>query len=215
MIKICEKCKIEKSLTEFPKNKTRKDGLSNWCKNCSYEYHKQYTKTIKYKEYWKQYKKSSKYKENDKLLYKKHRESKLKYQIKYSKSAIGKEKLKYYRRTKKYKEYKKNWELLNVEKRKTYNQNCRAKRQSAEGNFTVQDIRIKLLEQKSKCYYCNKDFVSTTACKKGYHIEHKIPLARNGTNYPENICLSCPTCNFKKNAKTDKEFLKEFNILKD
>lgn len=34
MDKICNKCKIPKNLTEFNKNKTKKDGYHVWCKKC-------------------------------------------------------------------------------------------------------------------------------------------------------------------------------------
>lgn len=40
--KICSKCKEEKSITEFHKNKNHKDGLAHWCKECCKEYHKKY-----------------------------------------------------------------------------------------------------------------------------------------------------------------------------
>lgn len=33
-MKVCSKCKIEKDLSEFRKDKTRKDGMSFWCKVC-------------------------------------------------------------------------------------------------------------------------------------------------------------------------------------
>lgn len=34
MLKICTKCKIPKSIANFWKNKTNKDGLHLWCKDC-------------------------------------------------------------------------------------------------------------------------------------------------------------------------------------
>lgn len=38
-MKICSKCKIEKELSEFTKNKRNKDGLHNSCKDCSKDYY--------------------------------------------------------------------------------------------------------------------------------------------------------------------------------
>jgi len=35
MFKICSKCKQEKSITEFCKNKNSKDKLNLWCKSCA------------------------------------------------------------------------------------------------------------------------------------------------------------------------------------
>lgn len=41
-MKICSKCKKEKSLDNFNKNKNQKDNLSVWCKNCCYISNKNY-----------------------------------------------------------------------------------------------------------------------------------------------------------------------------
>lgn len=32
--KICQRCKVEKDCTQFSRDKNRKGGLSNWCKDC-------------------------------------------------------------------------------------------------------------------------------------------------------------------------------------
>jgi 5-methylcytosine-specific restriction endonuclease McrA len=34
-MKFCPKCKFEKESTKFHKNKSKKDGLSGWCKDCN------------------------------------------------------------------------------------------------------------------------------------------------------------------------------------
>jgi len=47
-MKKCTKCKIEKELSEFHKNKTKPDGYAYWCKECKSEYRVQYN--IKNKE---------------------------------------------------------------------------------------------------------------------------------------------------------------------
>ena len=36
--KICTKCKEPKDVSEFSKNKCRKDGLGDWCKSCIKRY---------------------------------------------------------------------------------------------------------------------------------------------------------------------------------
>jgi 5-methylcytosine-specific restriction endonuclease McrA len=35
MVKKCSKCGVEKELTEFPRDKSRKDGYGYWCRLCS------------------------------------------------------------------------------------------------------------------------------------------------------------------------------------
>ena len=37
MIKVCSKCKKEKAIQDFSKNKSRKDGLAHYCKPCASE----------------------------------------------------------------------------------------------------------------------------------------------------------------------------------
>lgn len=44
-MKICTKCGVEKPLSEFHKNKRRKDGLGIWCKSCNSEYGRNYNKS--------------------------------------------------------------------------------------------------------------------------------------------------------------------------
>jgi hypothetical protein len=43
-MKICNKCKIEKELTQFNKRKSNKDGLNNFCKKCYNENNVKYVK---------------------------------------------------------------------------------------------------------------------------------------------------------------------------
>jgi Recombination endonuclease VII len=52
-MKTCTKCKCEKDLSEFNKNKSEKDGLQKWCKSCRTEYN--YSKRDYQSEYQKRY----------------------------------------------------------------------------------------------------------------------------------------------------------------
>ena len=53
-MKICNKCKQEKSLESFYKNRSRKDGLSRMCKKCKTEHEHLVIK--KAKEWWDKWK---------------------------------------------------------------------------------------------------------------------------------------------------------------
>ena len=55
--KICTKCDRELSIDNFSKDKTRKDGLYSWCKECSSKYIQTYQQTNKehYNQYRNQY----------------------------------------------------------------------------------------------------------------------------------------------------------------
>lgn len=63
------------------------------------------------------------------------------------------------------------------------------------GSHSQSDIRKQYANQKGKCYYCKAN-VGTT-----YHVDHVIPLAKGGSNGPENLVIACPTCNMRKRDK--------------
>jgi hypothetical protein len=42
MTKICSKCGLEKELSEFNKNRTKKDGYASWCRECNKLYKQKY-----------------------------------------------------------------------------------------------------------------------------------------------------------------------------
>lgn len=68
------------------------------------------------------------------------------------------------------------------------------------GSYTLQDIENIHRWQKGRCYWCKKPY------GEDYHIDHIWPVSKGGENSPENLCLTCPSCNHKKNKKTPMEF---------
>lgn len=98
-MKRCTRCRIEKEELEFSKNKTSKDGLNCWCKDCCREHMKEYRKTDKYKEHNREYQRTDKRRKYNREYEKtdKRKEYKKKYQ-------------KEYRKTEKWKEYQKEYQ---------------------------------------------------------------------------------------------------------
>lgn len=78
---------------------------------------------------------------------------------------------------------------------KTRTQNRRARVLAAEGSFTVKDIRIAYSSQRGRCWHCFKHV------DKKFHADHLVPLDKGGTNWPNNIVVSCSNCNLSKGAK--------------
>jgi len=76
----------------------------------------------------------------------------------------------------------------------------RARERNAKGYWTRKTIVEMRKNQKNKCWWCEKDLAN------GYHVDHRIPLAKGGSNEVSNLVIACPTCNFHKGAKMPWEF---------
>ncbi|WP_050420314.1 HNH endonuclease [Bradyrhizobium tropiciagri] len=50
------------------------------------------------------------------------------------------------------------------------------------------------------CFYCKAELDS------GYHIDHKLPVARGGSHSMKNFALACMPCNQEKHAKDIDEY---------
>jgi hypothetical protein len=76
-MKICDKCKKEKEDLDFSSNKTNKDGLSRYCKNCCNSYGKKYREENKDKIKKQKMEKSDYYKRIRKEYYQKYKNREL------------------------------------------------------------------------------------------------------------------------------------------
>lgn len=79
--------------------------------------------------------------------------------------------------------------------------NYKARKKSAEGCFTSEEWLAKCEYHGWRCYLCGRSVNPQSA-----HAEHRIPLARGGSNWIANIAPSCAPCNLSKNKRTEKEF---------
>lgn len=79
---------------------------------------------------------------------------------------------------------------------KTKNQ--KATRRGAKGKFSEFDINKLFEAQEGKCL-CSADLVN-------FHVDHKTPVSRRGSNHPSNLQLLCAPCNLNKGAKTMEEW---------
>lgn len=76
----------------------------------------------------------------------------------------------------------------------------RARIRSAGGSFSKRDIEKLYHLQRERCWYCERKLHGN------YHIEHRIPLVRGGSNDLSNIVLACPECNMSKHDKMPHEW---------
>lgn len=100
----------------------------------------------------------------------------------------------------------KEWKKNNMVLLRVYASNRRARERNAEGTFTRDDVKALLLLQKKTCIVCRQHLTE-------YHVDHKVPLHRGGTNDPSNLQILCPTCNVRKGAKDPIEFMQEQGFL--
>lgn len=63
-------------------------------------------------------------------------------------------------------------------------------------------LRARIIRRDGKlCVYCGKEVRG-----RQLHIDHKMPIARGGTDDPDNLCVSCANCNRRKHTMTAEEF---------
>lgn len=91
----------------------------------------------------------------------------------------------------------KKWRDGNPDKVRQYSLNALARRKGADGHYSSSDIASILQDQSNRCAEptCRKDL------SEGYHVDHIMPLALGGSNWPENLQCLCPSCNLSKGAK--------------
>lgn len=81
----------------------------------------------------------------------------------------------------------------------------RARKAQSDGQFTRQDLEALRAGQTDKqgqvrCWWCGEPMTR-------WHIDHRIPLAKGGSNAASNLCLSCADCNLSKRAKLPHEWI--------
>lgn len=101
-------------------------------------------------------------------------------------------------------EYNRKYRRANPDKEKAKDHCRRARKIESGGRFTSTDIARQRNMQtdkngKLRCWWCSKAITD-------YHIDHRIPLAKGGSNAPDNLCLACPQCNHSKHAKLPSEW---------
>jgi 5-methylcytosine-specific restriction endonuclease McrA len=99
------------------------------------------------------------------------------------------------------------WGERNLEARRAFVRNRRARIKQADGHHTGKDIVALRMRQGNRCAVCQ------TSLRGGYHADHITPLSRGGTNYPRNIQLLCPTCNLEKHARDPVAFMQMRGFL--
>lgn len=83
------------------------------------------------------------------------------------------------------------------ERRRAYEAARRARKAGSGGAYTAMDVVLLLTRQRNRC----ANHTCRVNLRKGYHLDHILPLSKRGDNGPRNIQLLCPPCNMTKGAK--------------
>lgn len=90
------------------------------------------------------------------------------------------------------------WCRAHPEERRAISQNRRARKRAAAGHATAEQVRARFSMFGNRCAYCGGAAES---------IDHVIPLARGGSNWPANLRPCCSMCNSAKRDRPLAEFL--------
>lgn len=81
----------------------------------------------------------------------------------------------------------------------------RARMKNVEGTYNRHDIERIFKDQEGRCVYCGITLFLDIPYDT--HADHVIPIANGGTNWPDNIALTCQSCNLSKGDKLYEDWL--------
>lgn len=223
--KVCSKCGVIKELGEFSKDKSKKDGLLPDCKSCRKVYVQANKEAIA--AYMTKYRESNKSTLSIKKAeyYKNNKEAISLKDVQYykdNKEAIALRSAEYHQANKeaisiKHAEYvQANKELLAVKrsayyktpKGKASSKNAKHKRRALMkgGSVTTEQLQ-QLIAKSPKCFYCSCEISDDNR-----HIDHYIPLAKDGLHDIQNLVIACAPCNLKKSDKMPHVFFEQIGL---
>lgn len=97
-------------------------------------------------------------------------------------------------------EYNRAYCARNPDRYAAYNHNRKALKNGNGGIHTAEDVKAQYGRQRGRCFYCREKVSGQ------YHVDHVVPLALGGSNGPESLVISCPTCNLRKKDKSPMDF---------
>ena len=192
--KICSKCKVEKDICEYHKDKNKKDGLNTYCKLCAINHSKEY------------------YEKNKEKISSKHKGYKSEYNKEYREKNKEKEKerfkIYYYNNLDKIKERQKLYNERNPEKIKILRQQSKLKNKEKNKEQNIHIITWRsLLNNSLKRFNTNKEnktieLLGYSAQELKEHLESKFLEGMSWNNRSKwHIDHIIPVSSFDKSEK--------------
>lgn len=181
-MKRCARCRVEHLISDFVKNKTKRDGLHHTCKSCQSVYRlENRARLLAGKRAW--------YLANrEKVL----RMSALNYEL--NKLQIRAYQTEYYKvNAQSIMKIKKDYRARNPEMVQRWN----AIRRGLTSEHPGTSPRLRSILLGFPCYICGKP---------SEHIDHIYPVSRGGIDEPQNVAPACAFCNLSKHDKTLEEW---------
>lgn len=97
------------------------------------------------------------------------------------------------------------WQKRNKHKKALNERRRRASKQSAVGDHSMLDIEKQIQSQSDhngilRCWWCEKPIEGE------YHVDHRVPLAKGGSDNASNLVIAHPKCNMSKGPKMPWEY---------
>lgn len=89
----------------------------------------------------------------------------------------------------------KQWRSDNPQRVCELKRTYRARKRNAGGNHTAEDVNRIYEFQQGYCWWCGKPLNGK------YHVDHRIPLSRGGSDKASNLVCACAKCNLSKSDK--------------
>ncbi|MFW6184033.1 MAG: HNH endonuclease [Chloroflexota bacterium] len=182
ILRTCPKCKETKPLSEYHKNKQRKNGHACYCKTCVKKYSRRHYRNNReeYLERSRKYKQRTNY---DARYYQRNAEKRKRQTKEY-----------YWEDPERWREYALQWQRDNPDKVAARRDRRRARKNGAEGSYTAEEF-AELCEMYGNCCLACGSTEDLTA-------DHVVPLSCGGSNSIDNIQPLCRSCNSSKGTNT-------------
>lgn len=191
--KICTVCGELKSIDSFSKLKSAQDGHQFRCKKCQSDYNKKYSERFPHKKHEYYIVNKDRMRDKERAYRAENKEWYIEYQSKYR-----------YENKDRIARLYKEWKSKNKEKVLATNHKYRARKRELECDYNSQDL-VDLFEwQHGLCFWCDCILVypfSSRHINRKTHLDHIVPLSRNGKNILENVVWACQSCNLSKHNK--------------